>query len=190
MKTFFLIYLVIGLLLNLIGPLARKINDEIIRFKKEYKFRKEWGKYDVPAWKRTGYIFTLRVLGILFYPLLYFILLHDFYFSGTNKRGDRIMKSDDKMLYFFKMGGAGKASCLDCDFSEEIVSFLHGTHLDMLSDTGFQCQKCGELQVIKNDMDNSKSVKCICGGDLDRELPIFCPKCKSNNVAYRMSYIT
>lgn len=187
MITILFIYLSIGVLSILFGPLARKLNIEIARINKDYKLRLEWGNKDFPAWKKTAYIVTLRSLGILFYPLLCMILLHDYYYENTLKGNKKPMNSDENLLYFFKMGGAGKVTCSDCNTGNEVVSFLH--NMDAWSNTGFQCQTCGQFHEIVNWKDGVTN-NCNCGGNLERDEPIFCPKCKSNNVAYRMSYIT
>lgn len=182
------VYLIIGILLILFGPLARKLNIEITRINKDYKLRLEWGNKDFPAWKKTAYIVTLRSLGILFYPLLYMILLHDYYYENTLKGNKNPMNSDEDLLYFDKMGGAGKVSCSVCNTSNEVVCFIH--NLDSWSNTGFQCQNCGQFHAIENALTNVELENCSCGGNLERDEPIFCPKCKSNKVTYHMSYIT
>ena len=95
MITILFIYLSIGVLSILFGPLARKLNIEIARINKDYKLRLEWGNKDFPAWKKTAYIVTLRSLGILFYPLLCMILLHDYYYENTLKGNKKPMNSDE-----------------------------------------------------------------------------------------------
>lgn len=85
------------------------------------------------------------------------------------------------------MGGKGTFKCSECNFQQEIVSFLHGANWN---NTGYQCQECGKFHEIILDMDNFKKMKCECGGKLDRDRPLFCPECKTSNVFYRMSFIT
>jgi hypothetical protein len=97
------------------------------------------------------------------------------------------MNDYDKHLYFTTMGGKGKIQCLECNFQQEIVSYLHGVNWN---NTGFQCQKCGKFHEINLDMDNSKKKKCDCGGKLDRDKHLFCPECKTFHLAYCMSKIT
>jgi hypothetical protein len=45
------------------------------------------------------------------------------------------MKDYDKRLFFTAMGGKGKIQCSECDFQQEIVSFLHGANWN---NTGYQ----------------------------------------------------
>jgi DNA-directed RNA polymerase subunit M/transcription elongation factor TFIIS len=92
----------------------------------------------------------------------------------------------ENFLYYYDMGGAGTFHCNECGHEEEIVSFLH---VGRWNNTGFQCQDCGKFHEIEYDMDNLKEKKCECGGVLDKEKPLFCPKCKTKNVSYRMNYI-
>ena len=97
------------------------------------------------------------------------------------------MYKDDNRLYYWKMGGKVIISCVECDFDETIVSFLHGLSW---TSSGYQCQKCGKFHAIEHDMSNSKGKSCDCGGKLDRDKPIFCPNCISFNVTYHILYIT
>lgn len=83
------------------------------------------------------------------------------------------------------MGGVGKIQCRDCIYQENIVSFTHGLNT---SASGLQCQLCGKFHSIKNLCDNKPL--CECGGVLERDNLIFCPKCKSENMKYDMCYIT
>jgi len=73
-------------------------------------------------------------------------------------------------------------------FHENIISLLHG--VDDWNRVGYQCQKCGKFQVIENDLHIYETKKCDCGGDLEREKPIFCPICKSKKLSYNLMYIT
>lgn len=97
------------------------------------------------------------------------------------------MKDNDSRLYFAGMGGAGTIHCLECNFQQKIVSFLHGANWN---NTGYQCQKCGKFHEIENEKSNFWRKRCKCRGKLDRDKPLFCPECNSFNIAYRMSKIT
>jgi hypothetical protein len=99
------------------------------------------------------------------------------------------MYNDDNLLYYWKMGGAGIIECNNCDFTEEITSFLHGGDDDSWNIAGFQCQKCGKFHELEYDMNNAKGKLCECEGCLSREEPLFCPICKTTNITYTMSYI-
>ena len=97
------------------------------------------------------------------------------------------IKVDDNLLYYNRIGGAGIISCNECDFKQEIVSFTHGYKT---STTGYQCKECGKFHKITDDNIKSNIFNCECGGKLERDFPLFCPKCKSYNVSYNMRYIT
>lgn len=187
MKTLIIVYLAVGFLLNLIGPLAKMVNKKIKEIK-EPSFadvlleRKPISKIKI-VWAE----FVLRIFIFLFYPVLYLIIFIDF----VRPKPIEIETKDkvrDNLLYYWKMGGAGVINCNVCGFNQEIVSFLHG--IESWNNTGFQCQNCGKFHQIESDMSNSKGQKCECGGTLEREKPIFCPKCKTTNVSYDLKYIT
>jgi hypothetical protein len=96
-------------------------------------------------------------------------------------------KSEDNCLYFTRMGGKGIIKCLECNFEQEIVSFLHGVNWDS---TGYQCQKCGKFHEIECESKRWRRKRCECGGKLERDKPIFCPECKTSRVTYRLKKIT
>jgi len=95
---------------------------------------------------------------------------------------------NDNLTYYWKMGGARILRCNNCDFKQDIVSFLHGA--DSWSNTGFQCQDCGEIHEIEYDTETSLGRLCDCGGVLSREEPLFCPNCRTNDIRYCISYMT
>lgn len=98
---------------------------------------------------------------------------------------------EDDTLYYWKIGGAGTINCKNCSFNQDIISFIHGFSGDEpTSNSGFQCQQCGKFHAIEQDMENSQSKLCTCGGNLSRNEPLFCPVCKSTDLEYDMQYIT
>ena len=129
----------------------------------------------------------LRTFSILFFPILYIALVVEFFrFKYTPPWLKKIL--NDPRLYYWRIGGAGIIRCQECDFEQSIISFLHGAN--NWNKTGYQCQNCGKFQEIENDLHGSTVKKCDCGGGLDREKPIFCPKCKTTNVYYDLTGIT
>lgn len=193
MLLIILIYLSIGVLLSFIGPLSKKINHEIQRFKSPniYSFR----KVENPHRKQAIFFFEsfMRLITILFYPILYVILLIDFIKSEKDIKS--VEEKDDR-LFFWKTGGVGVINCYKCGFNEEITSFTHGMHS---STSGVQCQSCGKFLTRNKDKreifggepgNMLAEKKCECGGKLEREEPLFCPKCKSHNLNYVITYIT
>jgi hypothetical protein len=90
-------------------------------------------------------------------------------------------------------GGAGTIHCNDCGYKEDVISFIHGIDENGASadgSTGYQCQSCGKFQTLDDFEVRNKCFICSCGGELDRDAPMFCPQCKSWNMDYKMNYIT
>jgi len=75
-------------------------------------------------------------------------------------------------LFFKTIHGDGTIKCCDCGHSEDITSecYFHG----------LQCQSCGKFY----DLRERYTIKCECGRLLDRDKPLFCPKCKSKNMKF------
>lgn len=115
-----------------------------------------------------------------------------------NEKGVYLREKDygekGKPLYFKECGGAGNFICRDCGYKEKITSHLHGFTRDTNEaswTSGFQCQTCGTFQTRTSTP--SKSVidlKCECGGQIENEKPLFCPKCRSFDVEYHLTFIT
>jgi len=104
---------------------------------------------------------------------------------------DTITENND---YTFKNigSGAGKFYCLNCDYDENIVSFIHGFNEEDCKDseTGYQCQSCGKFHALTQCKINQKLLTCECGGNLERNKSLFCPRCKSKNITFETKYIT
>ena len=95
-------------------------------------------------------------------------------------------------LYFKEMAGGGTIHCCDCGYSEDIISSVHGfdnSDVDTFG-SGYQCQSCGKFYDLNFDESRKDNKRCECGGKLEDDKPIFCPKCKSKNMVYDMAYIT
>ena len=90
----------------------------------------------------------------------------------------------ENCLYFQNITGVGDIQCFECKNKEQITSFIHGIHS---ATTGYQCQSCGKFHSIGN---WDKIDYCDCGGKLERDKPLFCPKCKSNRLNYEVIYMT
>jgi|GEM_PF-2861408 len=103
------------------------------------------------------------------------------------RRIDTQTENRDSGLFFHYMGGAGELYCKDCNYREEITSFMHGMNGSV---SGVQCQSCGKLHAISNWIEEDKQTNCECGGMLSRDNAVFCPQCKSNKVRYEVYCIT
>jgi len=188
--TSLILYLFIGVLNNIIGPLSKKINTEIKSVKKPSLAYLLSEKPPIPFWRKFLFELTLRILTVLFYPIFYVIIIIDSFGSKKKKVEVLHRNLNDNLLYFWRMSGAGKINCSDCNYNQKIISFLHGFGPNSWNNSGYQCQECGKFHEIEYDMFNSKGKLCECGGILSREKPVFCPSCKSQNMKYSLSYIT
>jgi len=176
-------YISLGIISIIIGPVAGEINDLIRQIKTSTSNTKRTNqKHKVIIAK-----ITLGVFTILFYPLLYPIIFHHLKSLRRQKQLDNV-KLLDYRLFFFKISGSGVFSCNDCSFNQKIIAHLHGAKGWQLS--GCQCQTCGKFHKTENYSNNLERQKCDCGGILERDNPIFCPKCRSFQVGYEMRIIT
>lgn len=99
------------------------------------------------------------------------------------------------MLYFHKIAGEGEIRCMLCNYSEDIISFTHGYEKlpsrKRTGTKGYQCEDCGKFHCINGFEGESDIVKnCDCGGKLQRDKILFCPRCKSHSVGYLLKYLT
>lgn len=189
MKIILIIYLAIGILSLLVGPIANRIKRDILDLKLKLSLQASAGIKT--ASKRRVMMLEVfsRLLIILFHPLFYTILLIDYFRSKKKDKNKTIDIAKDN-LYFFDCGGAGLIKCGDCGFNQEIVSFLHWLDGGDGTLSGFQCRACGKFHEAKNSLGVPEGMKCECGGELSRDKPLFCPTCKSKKVSYKLSYIT
>ncbi len=111
-----------------------------------------------------------------------------------NPQFKEILELENK-LTFSKMGGIGNLNCLDCHHSESILTFMHG--FDPKSGVrcatyGFQCQSCGKFhKVHHNQRDGFEKINdCECGGKIEKEKAVFCSKCKSDNIQFKMKNLS
>lgn len=76
---YILIYLLLGIIFNIIGPIAKKTKASIFKLKSSSmaNYLSEGTAY--PQWKIISIIFTFRALILFFYPLFFIILLIDYY---------------------------------------------------------------------------------------------------------------
>lgn len=200
MKIGIIIYLLVGVLLNLIGPLAKMVKDEIIDTKKNFLI------YSISENKTDKQIriiaaeIVMRFLILSLFPIGY-ILWIDHYKKERKRKEqlkDRMKKDQDQklkdlidnksFLYFGSVSGGGIIHCHGCGYSEEIVGFVHG---GVWYSEGYQCKSCGKFGEVEYLGDGKYSSKnCRCGGELSREKPIFCPICKTHDVSYQLKYLT
>jgi hypothetical protein len=199
------IYVTLGLFLATLGPAGRSIRREVEKTRGT-EFTNAIIQREAPSEKKLFFFKLTLILGFsLLWPFLLWGALKE------NKNYEVQPDNDDfehKGLKFQYLGGHGKLSCNECNFSESLTSFIHG--IDS-SRTGYQCQACGkfasrirtqrhrrsndaiqEAKEIHFESGSSyeASLICECGGKLNREQILFCPDCKSKDMSYSMEYIT
>lgn len=95
------------------------------------------------------------------------------------------MLNEDEKLTFDLTNGVGRLCCSVCDHEERILSFTHGVSHQL----GFQCSTCLQFVALENGLEGPIP-PCGCGGELTRDHPLKCPKCKSTNVTFESEYMT
>ena len=203
-----LIYLFVGVLMNLVGPLASQIHREM----------KDLRSQTVPVQevvsRRRKLLLSeiiFRSLVILIYPVAYALWVIDI-FRAKNELRDRetrhervrseIKKDQDKIkwdiiqnrsfIYFKDTPGGGTIKCHGCGFTEEVITYSHSLNESRPFSRGYQCQKCGRfhrIQFLGSRM-LTPYLKCSCGGELSNIKPIFCPKCKARDVYFVCECVT
>ncbi len=131
-------------------------------------------------------------------------------FKFGRKRKEKELKAkiglrpDEDYLTFSQIAGGGVIHCSDCGYEQNIVGFVHGV---MSCDFGRQCPKCYAFVKEHNESqryhvigDAKKDFVCPKCGTLIRRKeesilksnsdPLFCPKCHSARIHYRMLFIT
>ena len=179
-----LIYLAIGVILFIAIAL---------RVIKEFFDERPIARRTAAKWRlvMTGLLLTLAIITV--WPLMISSELQKLRKRRHSSRyGEflsdrRDLEIEDDELTFSSMGGAGEISCKNCNFSQEITSFIHGATSgpDAWCEAGMQCQRCGGFTTT-----SEKKELCECGGELSRDNLLFCPKCRSKRLSYEMFYIT
>ena len=183
------IYIIVGLIDWFFGYASRQIHQTVKTAVKGVK--DSTVKY---MWLRVAVGVPLIFFGSLaLYPLLYLIIFYDWLNAkkgqlNLHERSSLVAefnndRAQDK-LYFSQTNGVGNLHCQSCNYVERLTCYTHG--LDWTK-TGVQCEACGEFCSIDG---TSAILTCNCGGKLRRDEAIFCPKCRSNNVEFKVSYMT
>ena len=170
------VYLAIGILLVAVGPVSENIDKEIDRARGTPLSNAFMAREQPSESKLQLARITITVGFVLLWVVfIWGVLKEHWNIQATRKR----VQERSKGLWFSYIGGHGTVRCEDCDHNEEITSFIHGINS---SSSGFQCQACGKFSSIGSGgpgkaNEYEESLVCKCGGGLDREKIIFCPKC-------------
>jgi DNA-directed RNA polymerase subunit M/transcription elongation factor TFIIS len=191
-----LTYLAIGILANFIGPLAKRIKEEINDqdFASSLATSKKMSLF-------SGLV--IRIIAALFYPIFYMAYVY-FTIKVTPSSEHIAQHITVPVLYFSKMNGSGNITCHDCGFKQRLISLMYITKNG--TDTtcrGYQCQSCGTFREMSYEGTlavQGKSTKkmvytdvaetCGCGGVLEREKILFCPQCQSQHLSYECIFRT
>ena len=187
----FIVYLLIGAIFVLIGPIKRMISEETTKARGHPIANAIMGRQEVPTAKILAFQLTLTVVAIVIWPVALWSVMK----SNAEERRELEQWQQTKRLglEYTGMGGAGTIRCNDCGFHQGIVSFLHGETEsgNFSAETGVQCLSCGRFTSRKNPNDSdSNRHTCECGGILSRDHILFCPNCRSNNMRYDLEMIT
>jgi DNA-directed RNA polymerase subunit M/transcription elongation factor TFIIS len=197
MKTILLVYLIIGIIAIFLGPLAKRIKDEFAVQNLESDA--------VPTTKKSYFsYFLVCFLAIFLYPLFYLVNAYHFFKEAVATHSVSPNMHVHQGIYFSSMNGSGRITCGDCGFTQRLVSLMYITKEGI--DTtcrGYQCQSCGTFKEMSYEgtaAAQTKSAKkmvytdvaetCGCGGVLEREKKLFCPKCQSQHLSYECIFKT
>jgi len=189
-------YLGIGVLV-LAGPgrvEVRKQRDSA--YPRDPFLRERLGWKPVPEWMPVVVGVIVAVVLVLLWP----VFLASWFKEGRSGRHGREWWEEHanermpKGLTFGLMGGAGTIFCRDCGYEEAIISFTHGYTAEgrPRGTIGHQCQSCGKFSHVDDHGGplSAAALRCECGGGLEREAVLFCPRCRSTNLGYERRYIT
>ena len=138
------------------------------------------------------------ILLVLLWPIIIIAIIADRLKIKREPLEDELLADledeayDAKGIRYSNMGGMGDISCRDCGFSEGIISFTHGyTEGHECCNTGLQCLDCGKFTDVfdSGNLPKKPTPSCDCGGKLSRDHCLFCPRCRSTNLVYRMGII-
>lgn len=189
-------YLGIGLLV-LAGPGRVEVQRQTGRLRpSRSSLQALLGQQAMPKWAVVAFGVTLTLALVLLWPVFLASWFQERRRGGHGRElwENYLNQPIPRGLTFARMGGAGTIFCKDCGYEEEITSFTHGYTAEgkRCGTFGHQCQSCGKF----SDVDDhgvplsATALRCECGGQLEREEVLFCPKCRSTNLGYNMEYIT
>ena len=81
--------------------------------------------------------------------------------------------------------GVGSITCEDCGYTEDLVDFSENNDPNAAI---YQCEACGRFIEERNFLTERVHGACPCGGAINPQAALFCPKCKSKNVKYEIKY--
>lgn len=133
------IYLLVGILLVAFSPAGQRIAEEVDKARGTEFTNSILGREQPSEKKVFLFRITLTLGFVLLWSFFIWSILKEHQATQNPSSAEEFIK---KGMHFHLMGGYGTLSCKDCNFSQNITSFTHGSSN---STSGFQCQDCGKL---------------------------------------------
>jgi hypothetical protein len=121
---------------------------------------------------------------------LLLVIAWDYFQEKNENIPEPYVKRSVIPLYFSRISGHGTLLCHTCGHEQSLTAFLHGDDEDEPSSAaGFQCKSCGKCKSFTENTIQNDPRPCDCGGTFSREEIIFCPVCKSHDMAYKTEFM-
>jgi hypothetical protein len=186
------IYVAIGFAVVSIGPGAKSIADQISKMRGSALANALTGRSPVPEGKLLALRLMLSVTFVVLWPLLLSTSVMEIRESRKQYKALEIGPAEG--VEFSRMGGQGTIHCTECNFSDDITSFMHGMTEsgERCCTTGLQCLSCGKFLAVYSEADqpHDAGTRCACGGELSRNHVLFCPQCLSRKLQYELRVIS
>lgn len=138
-----------------------------------------------------GFVLYL-VLVFLMFILLYPVQLIELCIKIKKKSLESIQEKSfpykGGLTYNDMLGVGGHIFCNHCSYLIYINICILGfkpIHKRKEIKTSYHCPNCGEFKNMKWHL-NMEIPRCHCGGKLNKEHVLFCPKCRSKDISYAM----
>lgn len=175
--TYIIIYLSIcALMIIFISAVRRQWGEFFIIIPQYYRDMRKINHTTLKVWMARMllsivFIVTIPIFFVLTPFLVPFLIEKERRNRKIIKEKNKEEKLRDNNLYFKNMGGVGNIECLDCNYQEKIVSFIHGNYNAI---SGFQCQSCGRFHSVRSHLEEYHMIGkyidpliCNCGGILE-----------------------
>ena len=188
-EFFGLLYLLFGVLLGTVGPAGSEISEHVERIRGSPLVNAVMDRQQPSKFKLALFRLVATVVFVLLWPVFIYGIVKD---QRQRKSSMRAFQDTlaEGLWFQYSMGGRGDIRCGGCGYTEEVTSFIHGVSSSV---TGFQCQVCGSFAAIESvgsANEYARGLVCGCGGPLDREKIVFCPRCRSRSLTYNLRVIT
>jgi len=183
--TYIIIYLVIS---AVIGYFAKEIWISFFESLKEELFERDTANPIIRVMLNILMSIIFIIITLLFSIFFILYILSGIWFSRKVLLKNLLKKIGILNLYFSDIEEDGSIICRHCGFSEAVVKEIHTGDEKYFFHLGLQCQSCGKIHYYWSYKSRwgwqSDSICDICGGIVEYDKPIFCPKCKSKNIKY------